>query len=116
MYLFTIHFNHVGQLVSGSCTFKLNCRIEARRIIAGMGQGQLTFRSNANATLTFHHHHLHNPAETYLGRDAAAATRLESIRGHAVSLHGAVRDAPLYFSSEPLVSRARHDSIPAIRV
>ncbi|XP_050446019.1 uncharacterized protein LOC126848823 [Cataglyphis hispanica] len=98
-----------SQLVSGSCTFKLNCRIEVRRIIGGTGQGQLTFRSNANATPTFHHHHLHSPAGTYLGRGAAAATRLEGIpRGHAVTLHGsAVRDVPLYFSSEPLVNRAR---------
>lgn len=74
--------------------FKLNCRIEVRRIIAGTGQGQLTFRSNANAKPTFHHHHLHSPAGTYLGRGAAAATRLEAIRGHAVTLHGAVRDVP----------------------
>lgn len=73
---FTIYSNHVGQLVSGLCTFKLSCRIEIRRIIAGTGQGQLTFRS-ANATPTFHHHHLHNPTGTYLGRGAAAATRLE---------------------------------------
>lgn len=73
---FTIYSNHVGQLVSGLCTFKLSCRIEIRRIIAGTGQEQLTFRS-ANATPTFHHHHLHNPAGTYLGRSAAAATRLE---------------------------------------
>lgn len=115
IYLLQSVLNHVGQLVSGLRTFKLNCRIETRRIIAGTRQGQLTFRSNANVTPTFHHHHLHSLSGTYLGRSAAATTRLESIRGHAVRHHGAMRDTSLYFSSEPLVSRARH-SIPAIRV
>jgi len=103
-------------LISGLRTFKLNCRIKIRRIIAGTRQGQLTFRSNANATPTFHHHHLHNPSRSHLGQSAAATTRLESIRGHAVKHHGAIRGTSLYFSSEPLVSRARRNSIPAIRV
>lgn len=99
--------NHVGQLVSGSRTFKLNCRIETRRIIGGTRQGQLTFRSNANATPTFHRHHLHSPSGSHLGRSAAATTRLESIHSWiAVRHHGAMQDTSLYFSSESLVSRA----------
>lgn len=79
IYLLQSVLNHVGQLVSGLRTFKLNCRIETRRIIAGTRQGQLTFRSNADAIPTFHHHHLHSPSGSYLGRSAAATTRLESI-------------------------------------
>lgn len=105
---FTIHSNHVGQLVSSSCTIKLNCRIETCRII-GMGQGQLTFRSNANTVLTFHHHHLHSPFGTHLERSTAATTRLESI--HSWTCHGvswrSVRYVLLYFSLDPLTSQAR---------
>lgn len=79
IYLLRSVLNHVRQLVSGSRTFELNCRIETRRIIAETRQGQLTLRNNANATSTFHHHHLHSPSGFHLGRGAAATTRLESI-------------------------------------
>lgn len=113
IYLLQSVLNHVGQLVSGSRTFKLNCRIETRRIITGTRQGQLTFRSNANVTPTFHRHHLHSPSGSYLGRSAAATTRLESIHSWT---RGEVSWCNARYLSLLFVNRAQRDSTPAIRV
>lgn len=75
-------------------------------------QGQLTFRSNATPTFR---HHLHSPSRSYLvKRSCNHLSREYSFVD--TRHHGAMRDTSLYFSSEPLVSRTRRNSIPAIRV